>query len=258
MTAADFQRPAGLQTDGLRLEPIGDGMSGALVLRVAGVSRIMVAKIAGSVAGAPEIAREGAVLEWLAGRFGAPKLIWRGDLGSRSAVLMEAIEGTPLHALSQDEVAASVAAALAALKRLHAEPIQSCPFDQRLLVKLAEARRRVFAGEADAADLEPENGGRTAASILAELESATPPHEDLVVCHGDACWPNFILAADQTVGIVDLGRFGVADRHQDLALFLRSAAHNFPLFDWPRLVEAGYGPLDPEKLRYYRLLDELF
>jgi aminoglycoside phosphotransferase len=83
--------------------------------------------------------------------------------------------------------------------------------------------------------------------------------EDLVVTHGDACWPNFILRPDGDVAIVDLGRFGVADRHQDLALFLRSGRRNCPDLDMEALLARHYPvAADPGTLAYYRQLDELY
>ena len=59
--------------------------------------------------------------------------------------------------------------------------------------------------------------------------------------------------------IIDLGRFGVADRHQDLALFVRSARRNFPELDTEALLARHYPvAADPLKLAYYRQLDELY
>ena len=51
--------------------------------------------------------------------------------------------------------------------------------------------------------------------------------EDLVVCHGDACNPNWLLGADLGfVGTVDLGNLGVADRWADIAPAVQSLAWN--------------------------------
>lgn len=99
------------------------------------------------------------------------------------------------------------------------------------------------------------------------------PDWDLVVCHGDACNPNFLLDEDlRPSGYVDLGRLGAADRHADLAPALLSVGWNFagvpfgdePLpdgFDHAGLAHlrecllAGYGlPVDPGRLDWYTRL----
>jgi aminoglycoside phosphotransferase len=60
--------------------------------------------------------------------------------------------------------------------------------------------------------------------------------------------------------MIDLGHLGVAGRHQDIAIFLRSAARNHPQIDACALLQEHYPGLrtDEKKLRYYRLLDEFF
>ncbi len=68
-------------------------------------------------------------------------------------------------------------------------------------------------------------------------------------------------------GFLDLGKAGLADRYQDIALCYRSLQNNcsgayggksYPAFD-PDLLfeELGIQP-DWEKIKYYILLDELF
>ncbi|OYN90830.1 phosphotransferase [Parenemella sanctibonifatiensis] len=102
--------------------------------------------------------------------------------------------------------------------------------------------------------------------LLAELGVPQPqrqlfadrvPPLDLVVCHGDACNPNFLMEptgeADHVTwtGTVDLGALGVADRYADLAPAILSLGWNFPGID-PAHFWRGYG-LQPDlaKLRYY-------
>lgn len=79
-----------------------------------------------------------------------------------------------------------------------------------------------------------------------------PEPLDLVVCHGDACNPNFLLGQDaRCVGYVDLGSLGVADRWADLAPALLSLGWNFGE-GWAGAFLAGYGiELDPVKLAFY-------
>ena len=210
--------------------------------------------------GRQELAREIAVLAWLAGRCGAPQLVWSGEVEGRAALLMQALEGVALHDLSGEDARAGAIAAIQALARLHAMPVEGCPFDERLEGKLAEARRRIAVGEVSEGDFDPERMGRTADQVWAELERLRPSAEDLVVTHGDASWPNFIIQPDGAVGLIDLGRAGVADRYQDLALFARSGRRNAPRLDVPALLEAHYplARLDRGKLEFYRILDELY
>lgn len=236
-------------------------MSGDLVFRIEG-DQPLIAKLVQrqSRVSRAELAREAAALRWLNGRTGAPRVVWSGDLDGGPALLTEALTGTPLHELPSERAEAGALAAIAALSGLHALPITDCPFDERLAAKLATAQARLTAGEVDAAGFDVERTGRTPQSVWAELTAHEPPAEDLVVTHGDACWPNFILKPDGSAGIIDLGRFGVADRHQDLALFIRSAGHNFPDLPIRALVAAHYPvqPVDETKLAFYRLLDEFY
>ena len=62
-------------------------------------------------------------------------------------MLTEAVPGTPLHALAPEDAEVGAIAAIGALRALHALPIESCPFDARLAVRMAEAARRVAGDE---------------------------------------------------------------------------------------------------------------
>ena len=86
-----------------------------------------------------------------------------------------------------------------------------------------------------------------------------------MVCHGDACLPNFLADPEtlEITGMIDVGRLGVADRHLDLALATRSIADTSlnPSYG-PAAADAllaAYGrEVDPWRLDFYRLLDEFF
>jgi kanamycin kinase len=80
-----------------------------------------------------------------------------------------------------------------------------------------------------------------------------PPADVLVVCHGDACAPNTLIADDGTcAGHVDLGDLGVADRWSDLAVASMSLSWNYDSLHEDALF-AGYG-VNPDRSRiaYYR------
>ncbi|MEJ2867644.1 aminoglycoside 3'-phosphotransferase [Actinomycetospora sp. OC33-EN08] len=85
-----------------------------------------------------------------------------------------------------------------------------------------------------------------------------PPVDRAVVCHGDACAPNTLLADDgAVVGHVDLGALGVADRWADLAVATWSTQRNYgPDWEEPLLDAYGVAP-DPERTAYYRRLWDL-
>ena len=90
------------------------------------------------------------------------------------------------------------------------------------------------------------------------------PNQQLVFTHGDYCLPNLFVKGERISGFIDLGRSGLADPYQDIALCYRSLLHNLTQAgqDWHRYVSLFFQELeltpDWEKIRYYILLDELF
>ena len=82
------------------------------------------------------------------------------------------------------------------------------------------------------------------------------------------CLPNIFLKDGKVSGFLDLGKTGIADRWQDIALCVRSLKYN--ICDWFGLEEKVYEKYkalfysrlgieeNAQKLRYYILLDELF
>lgn len=258
---ADVLRAAGVDPSGLAGERSGHGMSGDLVFRIdAPIAAFAKVSLGDRRISRQEMAREIAVLAWMGGQHGAPKLLWSGEIDGQPGLLMEALSGIALHELEDEAARAGAIAAIQAMARLHALPIGECPFDERLERKLAEARRRIDGGELAEGDFDPERKGLTAEDVWAQLMARRPAEEDLVVTHGDASWPNFIPRRDGACGLIDLGRAGVADRYQDLAIFLRSGRRNAPELDVAALVLAHYplDRLDEAKLEFYRILDEAF
>ena len=108
------------------------------------------------------------------------------------------------------------------MRELHDLDVSDCPFDERLDTKIARAAENVRQGRVEEAHFDEKNLGRSAADLFSEMLSKRPTDEDLVVTHGDACFPNFMLEGGDFTGFVDCARAGVADRYQDLALACRS------------------------------------
>lgn len=145
------------------------------------------------------------------------------------------------------------------LKMIHSVDISRCPFDQTLDQKLKQAEYNVSHGLVDETDFEPEWIHRTPQNILSELIATRPKTEDLVFTHGDYCLPNILIYENKLGGFIDLGRAGISDRYQDIAIACRSLSHNWGK-EWVDhlLEDYGLSEIDEQKMEYYRLMDELF
>ena len=158
----------------------------------------------------------------------------------------------------------------AGLKMLWDVDVTGCPRTRDLDVILKEARRRVENDLVDVNDAEPttfgEGGFESPRHLLEWLENNRPAAEP-VLSHGDYCLPNIFLENRKVAGFIDLGKTGISDKWNDIALCYRSLKHNFDgtyggkvyeNFNPDGLFEAlGMEP-DWEKIKYYILLDELF
>jgi aminoglycoside phosphotransferase len=218
-----------------------------------------------------DLADERDRLAWLAGTdLPAAEVLDFTDDGESATLLLRTVPGVPMSELPSSAAPSAVTRLAELLERLHEVPRDLCPFDRWLAVTVPLARLRVEAGLVDVDDLDDERAGRSAAELLSDLVDQRPRAEDLevgdlVVCHGDACLPNFLVDPDslEITGMIDVHRLGVADRHLDLALATRSVADTDlnPAYG-PAAAEAllaAYGrDTDPWRLGFYRLLDEFF
>jgi kanamycin kinase len=136
-------------------------------------------------------------------------------------------------------------------------PVGECPFDFRLDTALDHCALRV-SDETTAWDgLRGRNDRLTPAQALAELRRSRPASEDVVVCHGDYCFPNVFIADGRITGYLDVGELGLADRWWDIAIGAWSTTWNVDP-KWEPLFYEGYGiEPDPGRIAYYRLLYEV-
>lgn len=206
-----------------------------------------------------ELPREALRLRWLATSGTAcPTVARNAREASRNWLLISALAGHDLASSPMPGPDRVVEIAARALRGLHKLDIATCPFDHRIDRQIEEARGRVEAGVIDESDFDGEREGRTARDLFEELLAQRPKSEDLVVTHGDACLPNLIAHDGTFSGFIDCGRLGVADRHQDLALAARSIRYNLGA-PWDDAFLRLYGgAADPERLAFFRLLDEFF
>lgn len=189
---------------------------------------------------------------------GASVLDWlESDEGA--ALLTSAVPGVVASELPWSEKLVSSFAT--ALRWLHELPVSTCPFERPLAEVLRLAEDVVRRGAVTPDFLTDEWRLVEPSELLARLHAELPEvasKADLVVCHGDACLPNFLFDPDtlDCTGVIDVGRLGIADRHADLALVRAQLAD-----EWSVDADdffAAYGlPPDSQRLDFYHLLDPL-
>ena len=99
----------------------------------------------------------------------------------------------------------------------------------------------------------------TIMELLIYLKQNKPKDARLSFTHGDYYLPNILAKHGKISGFIDLGRDGIADVYQDIALCVRSLKHNYGIEDYTDLFLKYLG-IQPnwKKIEYYILLDELF
>ena len=173
-------------------------------------------------------------LRWAAPHLRVPTVLGYGRDGTSEWLHTAGLPGRS--AVDADWVARpqeAVVAIGAGLRALHDRlPVDDCPYSwsvaDRLAAKAPTARHAV---------------------------PAPPSVDRLVVCHGDACAPNTLIADDgRFSGHVDLGDLGIADRWADLAVATLSLGWNYPGDREPEFFAAYGVEPDPVRIAYYRTL----
>jgi kanamycin kinase len=197
-----------------------------------------------------DLADEANRMQWAAQYTPVPHVLEVGADADSEWLATEAIEARSAvdpRWLAEPETAARAIGA--GLRALHdALPVDQCPWTWSIADRIAVAETRAAQGHA------ADGWSDEARDRLLDA----PDHDRLVVCHGDACAPNTLLADDGSfAGHVDLGSLGIADRWADLSIATYSLGWNYgPGYD--HLVYEAYGiEEDPGRVAYYRLLWDL-
>ena len=240
------------------------GMSGNQVL----IFEDMVLKIEDK---SEMVERQVQMMQWLEGKIPVPKVIAYEVEDEKSYLLMSKISGVMSCDTYYLEHPQELLKALASgLKMLWEVEVTDCPVVRDVDAVLEEARLQIAKGWVDLDNVEPttfgEGGFESPEQLLEWLENNRPELEP-VLSHGDFCLPNVFLEDGKVKGFIDLGRTGVGDKWNDIALCYRSVKHNFDgiyggkVYDDfnPDLLfmELGIEP-DWDKIKWYLLLDELF
>jgi aminoglycoside 3'-phosphotransferase-2 len=179
---------------------------------------------------------------------------WNGKLW----MLMSALRGKDLASNVTIRPERAISIATEAICLLHSLDVVACSFDSRLDLTLSEAYERVAKGLVDVSDFDAPQKGRTPESILQELHRTRPNEDNIVVGHGDISLGNILVFDGMLSGVIDCGRVGLADAHRDLAIATREITARWGPAWSNRFLEGFPHTVDPQKIEYYRLLDELF
>lgn len=186
-------------------------------------------------------------LRWAADWLPVPEVVEYGTDGETDWLITRALPGVDAtrHRWYTEDPGKLAAALGQGLKDFHSRvPPRECPFDFTVLTAVAHVKARLAAGLAPSDKVE----------LL--LDTVPGPGEE-VVCHGDYCLPNVMLAGDRVSGFVDLGALAVADPWWDLATGAWSLGYNVgPGHEAAFFAAYGIDP-DPDRLAWYRLLYEL-
>lgn len=237
------------------------GESGGAVHRLHARGRPTLYLKHGTGAVAADIADEHARLRWFGEHLPVPRVECFLAEPDEAWLLTTALEGRTAHQLlteDPDQAIPVVRAIAAFLRDLHALPADRCPFNGAHPLRLAHARRRLDRGEVDADDFGDDHTGWTPHRLWDHMIGLLPFAPDPVVTHGDWSLDNILLDGGRVAGCIDLGRAGVADRYQDLAI-LHDCLGEFDLALQDELWRA-YGVEQPDrrKLDFHLCLDEFF
>lgn len=248
--------------------PVRTGESGDLVYRREdGLAYAKIAPAARSAALAGERDR----LIWLGARgIASPMVVdWR-EAEEGACLVMSAIPGVPASELAGPDLLKAWPSLARQIGALHALATDQCPFDRGLALMFGRAEDVVARNAVNSDFLPDEDKDTPADQLLARIAGELPARfeqeaTDRVVCHGDACMPNFMVDPQtlQCTGLVDLGRLGTADRYADLALMIANATESWTSWDQGEQAFAilfdilGIAAPDRERLAFYLRLDPL-
>ncbi len=198
--------------------------------------------------------------EWLSGKVPVPSVLFYQQTDRHELLCMSELEGQTLAAnickYSKDEISKLFARSL---KQLH-----SVQIDRNALVRpvdqiIEQIKWRIANNLIEPETFEEENLTRSPEELFEKLMEYKPDNLELVFTHGDYCFDNLIVNKGQLTGFIDIGRGGVADKYQDIALALRSIKHDLGE-EWINkfIDEYGLTYIDNKRLSFFTLLDEFY
>ncbi|MCR6480474.1 APH(3'') family aminoglycoside O-phosphotransferase [Variovorax sp. ZS18.2.2] len=221
--------------------------------------------------GAGQLDEERLRTEWLApfGLGSAAVLDWHAS-SDGACLVTRVVAGVPASDLTAVELLQAWPSIAERVRALHEIPVGDCPFARSLSAMFDRATDVIARNAVNPDFLDPEHQAIPPSVLLDRLRAELPQRlkqeaDDFVVCHGDACLPNFMVDPEtlRCTGLIDLGRLGTADRYVDFSLLLANARETWtdagqPLAARRSLFEVhGIATPDDERLAFYLHLDPL-
>lgn len=214
---------------------------------------------------------EHVMMKWLEDRLPVPRILCLEQMDHANYLLMSRVEGQMLCSNEYLENPMELVRLLSqGLKMLWNVDITDCPYNNCVDNKLRFAEMRVANNLCTMEDAQPDTYGEDGFTSPLELLTwlkENKPVETPAFSHGDYCLPNIFAKNHGISGFIDLGRSGVADKYQDIALCYRSLKYNLG-GQCGSSAHTGFHPdmlfeqlgIEPDwqLIRYYTLLDELF
>ncbi|MFD1952480.1 APH(3')-I family aminoglycoside O-phosphotransferase [Sphingomonas arantia] len=238
------------------------GESGGTVYRLhgkAGAPDLFLKHGQGTVA--DDVTDELVRLGWLAAHSQVPAVRTFLRTPDEAWLLMTAIPGRTAYQMlvAQPDNGPAIVEALAVyLRQLHAIPTAACPFNADHTFRLSQAKARIAASLVDTDDFDDAQTGWTADRVWNAMQALLPLAPDPVVTHGDVSLDNILIENGAVVGCIDVGRAGIADRYQDLAILWNCLGEFGPALQDRLFTSYGISAPDKRKLDFHLLLDELF
>lgn len=213
-----------------------------------------------------ELVNEVIVYDWLDGKVKSPKVFYYDATAEIEYMLYSEVEGNTASSrniirniIKNPDFFIKIIAR--ALKQLHSININGCDINKSLDIKLKKAKRRIDENLVEDWTFQAENKNKSPQQIYKELLQLKPKEEDLVFTHGNFYLSNIIIGQDNSVGFVDMGKGGVSDKYQDIALFIKDIRNKIDTNneDFIKVFfdEYGIDKPDIDKIKYYILLNEL-
>lgn len=218
-----------------------------------------------------EIRRERNLLIWLKDKVPVPDVLYYEELNGYAFLLMTKADGfmacdCPDDAEGEQDkvhepIGQTVKLLADALLMLQSVDIRECPANNILDRKLKAALYNIEHNLIDMDDFRY-NGYFDSPTELYQWLIENRPPEDMCFTHGDFCLPNIFIDGNAVTGFIDVGRGGIADKWQDIALCVRSLGYNLRHTEPQKYINLLFSYLgispDKEKIHYYIMLDELF